>query len=168
MANEILVKSGTAIVVKAAGGDYAMTMTGILDTEARESAKIDLGATRAVRYSCLVEINMDAAPDAGKVIEFWWSSSPSAVAGTQNTGGASGTDADYKNGEENEWKLQLQRIGVLVLTNDADGVVQTQEFLFFPLQRYGSVILVNMSAQTLEGDDDSHRITLTPLIDEIQ
>lgn len=168
MANEILTKSGTAIIWKASGGTYAMTMASIADNAARQGAKGDLGATRAARYSFLVEINMDVSPTAGEVVEFWWSSSPSVTAGTQNTGGASGTDAAYKAAEEDEWKLQLQFVGALVLTADADAVVQIQEFVFFPPQRYGMPVLVNKGGQALEGDDDSHRITLTPLVDEIQ
>lgn len=171
MANEILVKTGTAIRWEAAGGEYAMTMTGIAINTARQGAKGDLGATRAARWSVLVENNMDVAPTAGKVIEYWWSSSPSAVAGTQNTGAASGTDAAYAGsagGSVDETKHQMQYIGGLVLTPDADGVVQIQEFVFFPLQRYGSPVLVNKADQALEGDDDSHRITLTPIIDEVQ
>jgi hypothetical protein len=67
-----------------------------------------------------------------------------------------------------ETKLQLQWIGALILTNDADAVVQVQEFVFFPTHRYGMPVLVNLSGQALEGDDDSHRITLTPIIDEAQ
>lgn len=171
MPTEVLIKTGTALVWKAAGGDYAMTMTGIAVDAARQGAKGDLGAVRAARWSVLVEINMNVAPTAGDVIEFWWSSSPSAVAGTQNTGEASGTDAAYTGsaaGTVDETKMQFQYIGGLVLTPDADAVVQTQEFVFFPLQRYGMPVLVNKADQALEGDDNDHQITLTPVEDEIQ
>jgi len=54
------------------------------------------------------------------------------------------------------------------LTPDADGTVQIMEFSFFPLHRYGMPVLVNKADQALEGDDDSHRITFTPIIDEAQ
>lgn len=171
MANEVLIKTGTIIRWEAAGGEYAMTMSGIAINAARQGAKGDLGATRAARYSVLVENNMDVIPTAGLVLEYWWTSSPSAVAGTQNTGGASGTDAAYTGsaaGSVDETKVQLQFIGAMPLTPDADGTVQTKEFVFFPLQRYGSPVLVNKADQALEGDDDAHRITLTPIIDEVQ
>lgn len=163
-----LIKTGTIIRWEAAGGEYAMTMTGILANAARQGAKGDLGATRAARWSCLVEINMDVAPTAGNMIEFWWSSSPSAVAGTQNTGAASGADAAYTGsaaGTVDETKYQLQFIGALNLTPDADATIQIQEFVFFPLQRYGMPVLVNKADQRLEQDDDAHRITLTPVVD---
>jgi hypothetical protein len=168
MANEILVKTGTVKIWKASGGDYAITLASIANGAARQGAKGDLGATRARRWNMLVEINMDAAPTAGNLIEFYWSSSPSGTAGTQNTGGASGTDAAYKAAEEDEWKKQLMLVGCLVLTNDSDTVVQVIEFCFEPMHRYGMPILVNKSGQALEGDDDSHKITLTPIVEEIQ
>ena len=171
MANEILVKSGTIIRWEAAGGEYVITLSGININNARQGAKGDLGATRAARYSVLVEINMDVAPAAGGLIEFWWSSSPSAVAGTQNTGACSGADAAYTGsagGSVDETKHQLKYIGGLTLTPDADAVVQTDEFVFLPLLRYGMPVLVNKSNQALEGDDDAHRITFTPIVDEVQ
>lgn len=171
MANEILFKTGTEITWKAAGGDYAMTMTGIAVNDARQGAKGDLGATRAVRWAMRVQINMDVAPTASRVIEFWWSSSPSAVAATDNIGAASGTDAAYTGsagGSVDETKVQMQRVGVLVLTPDADAVVQIQELVFFPTQQYGMPVLVNKADQALEGDDDAHQIVIYPLPDEIQ
>lgn len=171
MANQILFLTGTPITWKAAGGDYAMTMTGIAINAARQGAKGDLGATRAVRWAMRVQLNMDVIPTAGRVIEFWWSSSPSAVAATDNTGACSGTDAAYTGsaaGSVDETKVQMQMIGVLVLTPDADGVTQIQELVFFPTQQYGMPVLVNKSDQALEGDDDAHQIVIYPLPDEIQ
>lgn len=171
MANEILVKSGTAIVWKASGGDYAMTMASIAVDAARQGAKGDLGATRAARFAITVEINMNVAPTAGDILEFYWSSSPSGTAATQNDGAASGSDAAYTGsagGSVDETKVQLIWVGSLVLTDDADTVVQQSTFVFSPPQRYGMPVLVNKADQALEGDDDSHRITLTPIIDEVQ
>lgn len=171
MANEILVKSGTVVVWKASGGNYDITLASIAVDAARQGEKGDLGATRAARFAFTVEINMDVAPTAGDVIEFYWSSSPSGTAGTQNDGAASGSDAAYTGstgGSVDETKVQLIWVGNLVLTPDADGVVQQMTFVFSPPQRYGMPVVVNKADQILEGDDDSHRITLTPIIDEVQ
>lgn len=170
MSRMILVKSGTAIVWKAAGGDYAMTMASLANNAARQGAKGDLGATRAARFSVLVEINMNVAPASGATVEFYWSSSPSGTAGTQNTGACSGTDAAYTGSagdSMDDTKKQLLLVGVLVLTSDADAVVQRQEFVFSPPQRYGMPVLVNKGGQALEGDNDDHQITLTPIVDEL-
>lgn len=171
MANEILVKPGTAIVWKASGGNHAITLASIAVDAARQGAKGDLGATRAARFAMTVEINMDVAPTAGGVIEFYWSSSPSGTAGTQNDGAASGADAAYTgsaSGTVDETKIQMIWVGNLVLTPDADTVVQQSTFVFSPPHRYGMPVVVNKADQALEGDDDSHRITLTPIIDEVQ
>jgi len=171
MANEVLVKTGTPLVWKAAGGDYAITLAGIAVNAARQGVKGDLGATRAARWSVQVFINMDVAPTAGDVIEFWWSASSSAVAGTDNTGAASGADAAYTRsaaGSVDETKVQMDYIGGLRLTPDADAVIQSQKFVFFPLLRYGMPVVVIKADQALEGDDDVHRLTFTPIVDEVQ
>ncbi len=171
MANEILEKSGTPIVWKASGGDYAMTMASIAVDAARQGVKGDLGATRAARFAMTVRINMDIAITTSNIVEFYWSSSPSATAGTQNDGAASGADAVYTGsagGSVDETKMQLIWVDNLVLTPDADAVVQQKTFVFSPPHRYGMPILVNKSDQALEGDDDSHEIELTPIIDEVQ
>jgi hypothetical protein len=168
MANEILVKGGTAKVFKASGGDAAITLASLATTKARQSVKLDLGATRADEYAVLAELETGgAAPTAATVIELWWSPSPNATAGNQNAGGASGADAAYKDAEEAEWKQQLTFIGALVLTNDAS-TIQRQSFMFRPAERYGSLVVVNLSGQTLETDDNEHRVTFTPRILEVQ
>jgi len=165
MANEILVKQGTSLVWKAAGGDYAMTMASLGIGNGREGLKGDLGATFAGRYTVTAEVNMDVAPTAGLCIEVYWAAS---YDNTTFPGGATGADLAYKNGEEDEWKKQLTLVGCLVLTADADAVVQTAVFVFSPPARYGMPVIINGGDQILEGDDDSHKITLTPLIDEVQ
>ena len=165
MSNEILLKQGTTKVWKAAGGDYAITLASLVDGAGRCGQKIDLGAAFASRYAVCAEINLDVAPTAGKVIEIYWAPSHDNVT---LPGGATGTDAAYKAGEEDEWKKQLLLVGCLVVTADADGVVQTQVFVFSPPARYGCPVVINKTGQALEGDDDDHQITFTPLIDEIQ
>jgi len=47
-------------------------------------------------------------------------------------------------------------------------VVQTQVFVFCPPARYGAPLVINKTGQAFEGDNDSHQITFTPLIDEVQ
>jgi hypothetical protein len=165
MSNEVLVKQGAGKVWKKTGGDYAITLAGIADGAARQGAKGDLGAAFAARYAVTLEIDLDVAPAAGSVIELYWAASHDNAT---FPGGVSGTDAAYKPGEEDEWKKQLLLIGSLVVTADADTVVQTQVFVFSPPARYGAPVVVNQTGVAFEGDDDSHRITLTPLMDEIQ
>jgi len=165
MANEILVKQGTNKVWKNSGGDYAISLASIAVDAGRCGVKGDLGATFASRYTVTVEINMDVAPTAGKCIEIYWAASHD---NSTFPGGATGTDAAYKAGEVDEWKKQLLLIGCVVVTNDADGVVQTQAFVFSPPARYGCPVVINKTDQAFEGDEDSHQITFTPLVDEVQ
>ena len=165
MPNEVLVKQGTGKVWKNSGGDYAITLASLADGAGRCGAKADLGATFAARYAVTLEVNLDVAPTAGKTVELYWAASHDN--GTF-PGGATGTDAAYKAGEVDEWKTQLMLIGCLVVTNDAETVVQTQALVFSPPTRYGCPVVVNKAGQALEGNDDDHQITLTPLIDEVQ
>jgi len=165
MANEILVKQGTSKVWKNAGGDYAITLASLANNAGRCGVKGDFGATFADRYAVTIEINMDAAPTAGTAVQLWWADS---YDNTTFPGGATGTDAAYKAAEEDEWAKQLRLIGILILTADADTVVQTQVFEFRPLTRYGCPVVINKGGQAFEGDEDSHKITFTPLIPESQ
>ena len=169
MATEVLVKQGASKVWAGAGTrDYDITLASLANNAARQGQKADLGDANGrftARWALCVELNMDVAPTAGNVIEVYWAASRDNAT---FPGGVAGTDSAYKAGEEDEWKKQLLLIGCLVLTNDADSVVQTQVFEFSPPARYGSPVVVNKSGQTLEGDNDSHKITLTPLVDEVQ
>ncbi len=170
MSRKILEKDGTSRTWKV-GGTYAITLASIADDAARQGVKGDLGALRAPAYKVRVDINMDVAPTSGATIEFWWSSSPSETAGTKNTGACSGVDAAYTGspGDEiDDTKGQMLFIGPLVLTSDADAVVQSTYFTFVPPERYGMPVVVNKGGQALEGDDDSHCITITERIPEVQ
>lgn len=178
MANLINTVQATAIVW-ADVTDYSPTVSGYTRTDqidltsiasaaARQGAKGDFGATRADKYSVRVGIEMDVAPVAGTVIEFYASASMSATAGTGNDGGASGTDAAYKAGEEDEWKKQLILLGVLVLTADAAPTVQMQSIgIFSPTERYISPVVLNKGGQAFEGDAVEMFIALIPIRPEI-
>ena len=165
MANEVLVKQGTSLVWKNAGGDFAMTLASIAEDAGRAGASGDLGIKFAGRHLVTVEINMDLAPTAGGCIELYWAASRDNAT---FPGGATGGNIAYKPGEEDEWKKQLMLIGCLVVTNDADAVLQIATFQMSTPARYGSPVIINKTDQAFEGDEDSHQITLTPLIDEIQ
>lgn len=179
MANEVLQKSGTPIVFadttdySSTGSGYTRThqidLTSLANGAARESDKADLGATRAAKYAVHVGIEIDVAPTAGTVIEFYWSSSFSGTAATGNAGGADGGDGAWKAGEVDEWKLQLEPLGFLFCTNDAATTVQRAFIgIFEPKNRYGSVIVLNKCGQALEGDAVEMYVALLPIVDEIQ
>jgi len=157
-----LIQSGTPRVWDAAVTDYALTFAGVLNTEAREGGKGDLGEQRAEYWTAEPFIELVAAPTAGLTVELFWSNSNSAVPATENDGGASGVDGDYKNGEEEEWVAQLDCIGILRLTNDIQPVLQKKTFVFRPKLRWGSPIILNKSGQTFHSDDNAMKLVLTP------
>lgn len=168
---DVRVATGTAITWRAAGGTYAITLASIAAAAARQGAKGDFGASRAENWVARLTLNMDVAPVNGAGVELWMYTSDSAVAGTNNTGAASGADAAYSGsagGGVATTKLQLQYIGTMPMTADADGVTQVWESRPFTIpQQYGGPIVVNATAQALEGDDDIHRIDFYPLEDSV-
>ena len=158
--------TGTPLTWKAADGTYAITLTSLAAGAARQGVKGDLGATRAMRWSCRVQLDFEVAPANGAPVEIWWSSSSSATAATDNTGAASGADAAYTGsagGALAATKLQLQLIGVMPATADADDVLQIAEFPFYPLSRYGMPIVVNGTAQAFHDTAGNFVLTFTPL-----
>lgn len=179
MPNEILHKNGTPVVF-ADTTDYSSTNSGLTRTAqldltsiangaARQSDKVDLGATRPRLYAVRAGIEFNVAPTAGNTVEIYWSSSQSGTAGTGNDGGCSGADGAYKASEEDEWKRQLIPLGALVATNDASTTVQYQTTGYFtPPHRYGQVVVVNKSGQAFYSDAVEMFVALVPITDEIQ
>lgn len=179
MANLIYDTSSTPIVFadvtdfSGTASGYTRTaqidLTSIASAAARQSDKVDLGVDRSQIYSVRVGIELDVAPTAGNLVEFYWSASASGTAGTGNDGGASGADGAYQAGSEAEWKKQLIFLGALVCTNDAATTVQVQSIgMFKPPERYGQVVVVNTSGQALEGDAVEMFVALVPITPEIQ
>jgi len=167
--NDILFESGTPITWKASGGTYVITMAGLAAGAARQGAKGDLGAKRAARWSVRLAIDLEVAAVNGAPIELWWSSSASATAATDNTGGASGADAAYTGtaGGGLAARYLMQLIGVLPALADADAIDQVAEFVFYPLSRYGMPVVLNGTAQAFNDAETTHCITFTPLNEEV-
>lgn len=179
MANEVLLKQGTAVVL-ADVTDYAgdggtrtdqIDLTSIANNAARQSAKVDLGALRAPRHAVTGAMEVDVAPASGTVIELYWGPSTHATAATANPGGLSGSDAAYSgtSGDSLDDSLkQLDFIGAIVCTSDADPALQIQTFVYSPTTRYGCLVVYNKSGQAFVADAIEMFVTFTPLIDEIQ
>jgi len=152
---------GTALSWKSTGGDYALTLTSLASAAARQGAKGDLGAFWPRRWAVLFSSAVGSAATNGLTIELYWAASPSATAGTDNPGAATGTDASF--GTPAEYKLQLIPVGLLVLSNNASTNVQVQIFEFYPPTRYGMPVVVNSSGQTLSGTAGNHEVRLIPI-----
>jgi len=179
MANEILMKSGTP-VVWADATDYAgdggtrthqIDLTDLADGAARQGAKADLGATRAKQYAVTVCVEMAVAPASKDAVDVYWAASPHATAGTVNPGGCSGADAAYTGtaGDSlDDSLMQLQYLGSISLTADADPLLQIQTFTLFPQHRYGMPVIDNNGGQAMHSDAIECFVALTPIIPEVQ
>lgn len=160
MANEILQKQIADIVWTSAGGDEVLTLTSLADGAGRMGEEHDFGATFAIRVRLSLEVDFNAAPTAGEVMEVFWSSSHD---GTVYDGECTGADAAY-NSEDDAKRLHF--VGVLVASNDTDP--QRTSWVFFLPARYGLPVVFNQSGQVLTNVGADQIVTVTPLIDEIQ
>lgn len=175
--DNILAQTGTAIVFAdttdhspAAANNLGtrtdqIDLTSVADGAARQSAKVDLGATRAEEYEVMAALEIAATPTAGDVVEFWWAPSPSGTAGTANPGGVSGADAAYAGYSANMSAAikQLQFIGDFVCTAQATGTVQIARVgTFRPKHRYGSIVVRNESGAALHSDAVEMSVLVSP------
>lgn len=187
MANEVLVKQGTALVFGVTGSfspadpgtqwasaiTDVLTLSAVADGAGRQSTKTDLGATRAAQYAVYGCVDFTGeTPTAGNSVDYYWAPSTSATAGTGNVAGNSGADAAAPGGALGsitlaEFLLQCQYIGQLVVHDGAvvqNGYVGT----FSPKERYGQLIVVNNSGDAFEADDVEMHQAMIPIVDEIQ
>jgi hypothetical protein len=165
-------QSGTAKVVKNSGGDAAITLASLANAAspatsagARQSVKLDFGATRAEMWRCKATFEIAATPTAGNVIDIYLSPSDSATAGTDNAGNCTGADAAYTGYSNNidAAAKQLFYVGSFVVTAQATTTVQAG-FVgrFSPPSRYASVVVINRSGVALHSTDTNQAITFTP------
>lgn len=162
MANEVLNKQGTAIVVKESGGNVVFTPKNIANNTGRMSASIDLGATFAGRYAVECQSKLASAPTAGLTIEVYWATSKDDSVWP---GKVTGTDAAYPATVDDN-KKQLALLGSLTCHNTTDAQIKTLGLR--PIGRYGVIVWINKTGQTLTNVAADHIVTLTPIIDEIQ
>jgi hypothetical protein len=179
MANEILQKAGTWIVLADAtdfDNDPAddtdqIDLTSLANAGARQSDQIDFGATRAARYNVACSFEVDVAPASGAVIDVYFAPSIDSTAATENPGGVTGSDGAYTGtaGDSLADSLkQLDYIGSVICTADADPVMQNQNFVYAPHTRYGTLVVFNQSGQAFVADATHHYVIFEPIIDEIQ
>jgi hypothetical protein len=188
MANEALIKVGAQIIFadhatdfvggaaktsleQSGATDIQIDTTDLADTAGRESAKVDLGATRAARYSVMASMEFAATPTTGALVELYWAPSPDSAAANGNPQNIDGVDAAAPSGIGTlaELVAVCQFIGVFVCTNDATGAVQTAYVgTFSPAERYGILIVKNESGAAFHSDAVETHIVFDPIIDELQ
>lgn len=160
------VQSGTVKTFKSSGGDSTITLASLANGSYRQSAKLDLGATRAEWYDVYMDVEMAATPTAGALINLYWAPSSSATAATDNGGNVSGSDAAYTGYSSNAAAsvLQLQQAGALTLTAQATATVQKGYCgRFSPAQRYGSLVVDNEGGSAFHSSDTNIQVRFVPV-----
>jgi len=170
MANEVLVKSGTPISV-------TCTLAGLTTSTtqgARQSEKIDFGATRAQSMLVRLQTAFTTAPTAGGVIEVYVGFSSQSTAASGNVAGLTGADTAYTGygNDVDVAKAQLQFVGVMsVSVSTSTTVAQVCDVgVFTPLDRYGQIVVCPRTSQPLSTSTNApgHAITIFPVVDEVQ
>lgn len=188
MANEVLQKVGTQIRFSGTGflpadagtnftigtpTDVTLSLSAVANNAARQSAKVDLGATRAASYEVLAAVDFTLeAPTAGNTVEFYWAPSTSTTAANGNVAGNSGLDALCPDGAlgiitDDEFVKQCIFIGALVV-HDGASVQNGFVGVFSPSGRYGQMIVFNKSGDAFEADNVEAHVVINPIVDEIQ
>lgn len=167
------IQTGSVITLKSSGGSFAITTASLANsssesTGARQSAKIDFGATRGRLLALWAWLELAATPTAGNVVEHWMSPSRSATAGTDNVAGASGTDAAYA-GYSNNITASLKQgvfVGNGIVTAQATSTIQKLFVgLYLPVLRYGSLIVWNKAGSAFHSSDSNIYWEFTPVED---
>lgn len=153
--------------------DVELVLLNLADAAAAQSAKGDLGAKWAAQYVCTACIEMQvAAADAGSAVDFYWNASGITTAGTGNMGATSGAAAAYTgySADLADSLKQLIYIGSMVMTDDAVDSAQIGFVgILSPPHRWGSLVVVNNTGQTIcDTDDIEAHVVLSPIVDEVQ
>jgi hypothetical protein len=189
MPNEVLQKVGTQIRFCVSGDlnivdqgtnwtigsptNVALTLSALADAAGRQSAKVNLGTTRARAYEVLGCVDYTGeTPVQFQTVDYYWAPSTSTTTGTGNVAGNSGSDAACPGGALGgitltEFLKQCLYIGSLVLHDG--GVVQNGFVgVFSPPGQYGQLIVVNNGGDAFEADNAEHHQVFNPIVDEVQ
>lgn len=190
MANEVLTKVGTQIAFYDSGNyspaddgtNYeigtptavALHLSGVANNAGQQSAKADLGATRAPEYEVLAAVDYTGETPTGGLVRVYWLPSTSTTAANGNVAGNSGSNATAPDGAVpggltlEEFAAMGQYIGALKVTDDAavqNGLVSAS---FRPSSRYGQVLVINGGGDAFEADNVECGVFFNPIVPEIQ
>jgi len=161
MANELYINRGTSLLINGeAGANYAFSMEGVANAAGRVSAQIDLGvAPRPFKFSWSCEIQWQATPTQGGVLELYIAGAPDADA-TQidgNVGNANAALGDI------DMRRNLRAIGVVVSQNAAASEICVASGVFEHYDRYLSLVGYNGAGATINATAANFRFNLVPI-----
>ena len=164
MANEVLVKPGTAITFKDSGGTAVITLNNLGFGAGRVSAQYDKGSgAQEAWFHVHAVIQFETACIAGEVVEVYIVNHD----GTNVPGSLGVVDAAVSvANKRNNLHCPLIVISAEAVTADLN--YEATGIAYCPM-RYISVMVWNASAgDNLQATNNINIITLTPLVDEIQ
>jgi len=185
MTTNILYVTGTSIVV-ADTTDYSPTaarslgartdqidVTDLAAAAARQSAKLDFGATRAMLYDVRINFEMATDPAASGWLGLYMAPSYSGTANVGNVGHCTGADSAYAaiaGYTLDELIAHLQVIGrvPVAVQNDADGVQTAYVGTFSPTDRYGCLVVRNNASVAFHSDAAEFAVAFYPIIAQAQ
>lgn len=161
------IEHGTAIVwgeAGATGVTKTLSLDALASTKARMGESADLGATFDAEYAVFLVVETGTAPTAGMTVELYLACSHD---NSLWPGGVTGSDAAYKDSEEDEWKKQLGApVALLVATADGNAVQVQGPALWRPQARYVAPVVVNKLGQAFRDEttatDNDSRVILVP------
>lgn len=119
------IRSATEKTFRSTGGTAVINCAALASGAARQSDKLDFGATRAPMYAVFADVELSGAQQlAGNVIPLYLGPSSSSDVGTDNLGGLAGVDSAYAGYSSNLTAAisQLPYIGDFVTTTQTGSI----------------------------------------------
>ncbi len=166
MANEDYVNKGTSkLVNNGTGSNVAWTMEGLANAAGRVSAQIDWGAVpRPYRYHWSCEVQFQATPTQGAVLELYIATAPDADS-TQIDGDIGATNAALG---DVDMRRNLRAIGAVVSENAAASEICVASGYFVCYERYFSIVGYNASGAAINATADNFRFNIVPVYNQGQ
>lgn len=160
MANENYIANGTALLFNGeAGANVAFSVEGLTNAAGRVSAQKDLGAApRPYIYSWSCEVQFQATPTQGDVLELYIATAPDGDS-TQISGDVGSSDAALG---DVDMRRNLQYIGSVVSENAAASEKCVAQGSFVTYDRYLTIVAYNASGATVNATDSNFRFDLQP------
>ena len=160
-ANSLILGTPTDVQIDTGG----VTAAAMRQSTKTGSLAFDAGVNNSMPMEWVLGacIENATAPDAGGTWDFYWSGSPSATAGTGNSGKTTGADAAYTA----DGLSQMVFIGSLVVANTVVNM-DAQIGTFSMPYLYGSLVVVNNTSTAMATVVDETHIVITPVISDVQ
>lgn len=146
---------------------HQMDLTDLAAGDAWQTEKFDFGVSRALSKYAKGAFEFATGVVAGEKVAVYLAASFSATAAVGNPGGVTGVSGAYTGTAGStltESLPQLQFIGNFNVTDDSAATVQQARIgKFSPPERYGSLVIVNLTSGAFHSDMDETSIALSDI-----